>query len=66
MGKVLRKSAPQDIIKRSIFARFRAGGAPMEKVKRTPASLKKMVETFGMEILHRGSDYDSAVITIPT
>lgn len=23
-----------------------------------------MVETFGMEILHRGSDYDSAVITI--
>ena len=26
----------------------------MEKVKRTPASLKKMVETFGMEILHRG------------
>ena len=24
----------------------------MEKVKRTPASLKKMVETFGMEILH--------------
>ena len=36
----------------------------MEKVKRTPASLKKMVETFGMEILHRGSDYDSAVITI--
>ena len=37
----------------------------MEKVKRTPASLKKMVETFGMEILHRGSDYDSAVITMP-
>ena len=36
----------------------------MEKVRRTPASLKKMVETFGMEILHRGSDYDSAVITI--
>lgn len=36
----------------------------MEKVKRTPASLKKMVETFGMEILHRGSDFDSAVITI--
>ena len=36
----------------------------MEKVKRTPASLKKMAETFGMEILHRGSDYDSAVITI--
>ena len=36
----------------------------MEKVKRTPASLKKMVETFDMEILHRGSDYDSAVITI--
>ncbi len=36
----------------------------MEKVKRTPASLKKMVETFGMEVLHRGSDYDSAVITI--
>lgn len=25
---------------------------------------EKMVETFGMEILHRGSDFDSAVITI--
>lgn len=36
----------------------------MEKVKRNPASLKKMVETFGMEILHRGRDFDTAVVTI--
>ncbi len=36
----------------------------MEKIKRDPAGLKKMVDTFGMEILHRGRDYDSAVITI--
>ncbi len=36
----------------------------MEKVKRTPASLKKLVETFNMEIIHKGSDYDTAVITV--
>ena len=36
----------------------------MEKVKRNPASLKKMVETFGMEVLHRGRDFDTAVVTI--
>ena len=36
----------------------------MEKVKRTPASLKKLVETFHMEILNKGNDYDSAVITV--
>ena len=36
----------------------------MEKVKRNPASLKKMVEAFGMEILHRGRDFDTAVVTI--
>ena len=36
----------------------------MEKVRRTPASLKKMAETFGMEILHRGRDFDTAVVTI--
>ena len=36
----------------------------MEKVKRTPASLKKMVEIFGMEILHKGHDFDNTVVTI--
>ena len=36
----------------------------MEKVKRTPASLKKMVEIFGMEILHKGRDFDNTVVTI--
>lgn len=36
----------------------------MEKVKRTPASLKKLVETFNMEILNKGKDYDTAVITV--
>ena len=36
----------------------------MEKVKRNPASLKKMVETFHMEVLHRGRDFDTAVVTI--
>lgn len=36
----------------------------MEKVKRTPASLKKLVETFHMEILNQGADFDSAVITV--
>ena len=36
----------------------------MEKVKRTPASLKKMVEIFCMEILHKGRDFDNTVVTI--
>ena len=36
----------------------------MEKVRRTPASLKKMVEIFGMEILHKGLDFDNTVVTI--
>ena len=36
----------------------------MEKVRRTPASLKKMVEIFGMEILHKGRDFDNTVVTI--
>ena len=36
----------------------------MEKVKRTPASLKSMVETFNMEILHKGRDFDNTVVTI--
>lgn len=48
--------------------RFPAGGSRedmcMEKVKRTPASLKKMVEIFGMEILHKGRDFDNTVVTI--
>ena len=36
----------------------------MERVKRTPASLKNMVETFNMEILHKGRDFDNTVVTI--
>ena len=36
----------------------------MEKIKRTPASLKNMVETFNMEILHKGRDFDNTVVTI--
>ena len=36
----------------------------MEKVKRTPASQKNMVETFNMEILHKGRDFDNTVVTI--
>lgn len=48
--------------------RFPAGGSRedmcMEKVKRTPASLKKMVEIFSMEILHKGRDFDNTVVTI--
>jgi HPr kinase/phosphorylase len=40
------------------------GGTCMEKVRRTPASLKKMVEIFSMEILHKGRDFDNTVVTI--
>lgn len=36
----------------------------MEKVRRTPASLKKMVEIFSMEILHKGRDFDNTIVTI--
>ncbi len=36
----------------------------MEKVKRTPASVKKLAEYFHMEILCKGSDYDTCVITV--
>ena len=36
----------------------------MEKVRRTPASLKQLVEDFGIEIINRGSDYDTQVITV--
>lgn len=36
----------------------------MEKVRRNPAGLKKMVEDFHMEILHQGRDFDTAVVTI--
>ena len=36
----------------------------MEKVKRTPASVKKLAEYFQMEILCKGSDYDTCVITV--
>ena len=36
----------------------------MEKVKRTPAKLRKLVETFGFEILNKGKDYDTREVTI--
>ena len=36
----------------------------MEKVRRTPASLKKMVEILSVEILHKGRDFDNTVVTI--
>lgn len=36
----------------------------MEKVKRTPAKLHKLVESFGFEILHKGRDYETREITI--
>lgn len=37
----------------------------MEKVKRTPAKLNKLVDSFGLEIVHKGRDYDTREITIP-
>ncbi len=36
----------------------------MEKVKRTPAKLRKLVEAFGFEILNKGNDYDTREVTI--
>ena len=36
----------------------------MEKVKRTPAKLSRLVESFHLEILHKGSDYETREITI--
>ena len=36
----------------------------MEKVKRTPAKLHKLVEAFGFEIINKGRDYDTREITI--
>ena len=36
----------------------------MEKVKRTPAKLRKLVEDFGFEILNKGKDYDTREVTI--
>ena len=36
----------------------------MEMVKRTPASLKKLVEYFHMEILCKGNNYDECFITV--
>ncbi len=36
----------------------------MEKVKRTPAKLSRLVENFHLEILHKGSDYETREITI--
>ena len=35
-----------------------------EKVKRTPASLKTMVERFNFEILHKGDTFDTLMITV--
>lgn len=65
MGKVLRKSAPQDIIKK-VYSPVSGQEERPWKSETHTRQPEKMVETFGMEILHRGSDYDSAVITIPT
>lgn len=36
----------------------------MEKVKRTPAKLRKLVEAFGFEIINKGADYDTREVTI--
>ena len=36
----------------------------MEKVRRTPAKLKKLVNDFHLEILHKGSNFDTAVVTV--
>ena len=36
----------------------------MEKIRRTPASLKKLVEDFGLEILYKGENYESTVVTV--
>ena len=36
----------------------------MEKVKRTPAKLSKLVEAFGFEILYKGKDYETKEIPI--
>lgn len=36
----------------------------MEKVKRTPAKLSKLVDAFGLEIIHKGKDYDTKEIPI--
>ena len=36
----------------------------MEKIKRTPASLKKLVQDFGLEILNKGENYETEVVTV--
>lgn len=36
----------------------------MEKIKRTPASLKKLVADFGLEILYKGENYENEVVTV--
>ncbi len=36
----------------------------MEKVRRTPAKLRRLVENFGFEIIHKGHDYDTREITM--
>jgi len=36
----------------------------MDKIKRRPAGLKNLVETFHFEILHKGDRYDTEVITV--
>ena len=36
----------------------------MEKVKRTPAKLSKLVQSFGLEVIWKGRDYDTREITI--
>lgn len=37
----------------------------MEKVKRTPAKLSNLVESFELEIINKGADFDTREITIP-
>ncbi len=36
----------------------------MEKVKRTPAKLKKIVEVFELEVLHKAPDFDTQTVVI--
>lgn len=37
----------------------------MEKVRRDPASLSRLVKDFDLEVVYKGLDYDTRMITIP-
>ena len=37
----------------------------MEKVRRDPASLSQLVKDFDLEVVYKGLDYDTRMITIP-